>query len=263
MQQVSVLEYYLSKIYDSPASISVVLGKWKSGKTDFALRLAYDELYNRGLVKEVASNIKTNQIRYIDNFTDLSYWLFKDQHRKAFIYDEAIKSTPSRKAMSAINTKWLEYVPELSKARCHFIVITQEEDYTEKLFLHPTFVRAKWVKRDLTTVDLIVSGQKEIIRFKGIPKTTVPFDPYSIAIWKMESDYKEILAEDDDIRIVFDYADLTSDEIVDSKKYPFIHDRKDVTIHLKRGIRKIRDLLWKDMLKRSGGIASEEESTTT
>jgi formyltetrahydrofolate hydrolase len=259
--QLSNLDRALFKVYDSPASITVVTGKWKKGKTDFALRLAKDELYDRlGIIKEIGSNIETEcqEIRYINNFTDFEVWLFGDRNRKAFIYDEAIKSTPSRKAMSQINTKWLEYVPELSKGRCHLIVVTQEEDYTEKLFLHPTFVRAKWVKQDLKIADLIITGEPQIQRFYNIPKTTVPFDPYRIAIWKMESE-DLINIEDVDIKILWDYAQISSDEII--KKYPFLNTRKDVTIHLKRGIKKIQNLLY-SVMKRSGGNIPLEDYTT-
>jgi len=245
-------------VYDSPASITVVTGKWKKGKTDFALRLTKDELHDRlGIIKEIGSNIETGcqEIRYINNFTDFEIWLFGNRNRKAFIYDEAIKSTPSRKAMSQINTKWLEYVPELSKGRCHLIVVTQEEDYTEKLFLHPTFVRAKWVKQDLKIADLIITGEPQIHRFYNIPKTSVPFDPYRIATWKMESE--DLLhIEDDDIKIVWDYAKLSSNQIM--KKYTFLHSRNDVMIHVKKGITKIQNLL-SSIMKRSGGnIASKD-----
>jgi len=252
-QQVkSLLDRCLLQIYNTPASISVVSGKWKKGKTDFALRLAKDELKDRlGIIKLIGANIKTEseEIRYVDNFTDFELWLFGNKKRKMFLYDEAIKSTPSRRAMSQINTKWLEYVPELSKGRCHLVVITQEEAYTEKLFLHPTFVRAKWIKQDLKTVDLIISGKDQILRFHNIPRTTVKFDPYRIATWKMETE-NLMQIEDEDIQIVFDYANLSSDQIV--KKYPFLHTRRDVMLRMKRGIRKIQRL-FNSSVKRSGG----------
>ena len=252
-QQVkSLLDRCLLQIYNSPASISVVTGKWKKGKTDFALRLAKDELKDRlGIIKEIGTNIKTesDEIRYIDNFQDFEVWLFGNKKRKMFIYDEAIKSTPSRRAMSQINTKWLEYVPELSKGKCHLVVVTQEEAYTEKLFLHPTFVRAKWVKQNLKTVDLMMTGKDQILRFHNIPKTTVKFDPYRIATWKMEAE-NLLQVEDEDIQIMLDYAHLTSQQIID--KYPSLQHRTEVMRRVKKGIRKIEKLL-QVTSKRSGG----------
>ena len=262
-QQVkSLLDRCLLQIYNSPASISVVTGKWKKGKTDFALRLAKDELKDRlGVIKEIGTNIKTesDEIRYIDNFQDFEVWAFSNKKRKMLLYDEAIKSTPSRRAMSQLNTKWLEYVPELSKMKCHLVVITQEEAYTEKLFLHPTFIRAKWIKQDLKTVDLIISGKDQILRFHNIPKTTVKFDPYRIATWKMETE--NILAiEDEDIQIMLDYAHLTSQQIID--KYPSLQHRTEVMRRVKKGIRKVKRLLHV-MSKRSGGNISLEDVTET
>lgn len=221
----------------------MVSGKWKKGKTDFALRLAKDELKDRlGIIREIGANIKTEseEIRYVDNFTDFELWLFGNKKRKMFLYDEAIKSTPSRRAMSQINTKWLEYVPELSKGRCHLVVITQEEAYTEKLFLHPTFVRAKWIKQDLKTVDLIISGKDQILRFHNIPKTTVKFDPYRIAVWKLSKTTRRTI-EDRDIKIALEYADGESTWKLRDK---YNVDAKIITRSIRRGVKKLADFVF-------------------
>ena len=240
-ETLSLVDECLFKVYDSPASITVVMGKWKTGKTDFALRLAWDELKNRlGLIKHVASNVKTDVLTYIDNFDDLALWMFQNRDRKAFIYDEAVKSTPSRRAMSQINTKWLEFVPELSKGRCHLIVVTQEEDFTEKLFLHPTFVRARWVKLEKTVADLIISGDNEIFRFRNIPPTTVKFDPYAIAVWKLQNEQRRLDILDRDIKIALDYARMESHEV--KEKYGLRY-RSDLTRSVKLGILKMYEVL--------------------
>jgi len=255
-ETLSLVDECLFKVYDSPASITVVMGKWKTGKTDFALRLAWDELKNRlGLIKHVASNVKTDVLTYIDNFDDLALWMFQNRDRKAFIYDEAVKSTPSRRAMSQINTKWLEFVPELSKGRCHLIVVTQEEDFTEKLFLHPTFVRAKWVKLDKKVVDLIITGESEIYRFSEIPPTTVQFDPYAIATWKLESETQSFNIIDNDIKIALDYAKMGSREVM--AKYGLRY-RSDLTNAVKRGIAKLYNVV--ERVERKQTL---ENSTTT
>lgn len=253
---VSLLDSCLFKIYDTPASITVVRDKWKTGKTDFALRLTWDELKNRlSIIKHVASNVQTDKLQYINNFEDFELWLFQNRERKAFIYDEAVKSTPSRRAMSQINTKWLEFVPELSKGKCHLIVITQEEDYTEKLFLHPTFVRARWIKQEKTVVDLIISGEQEIHRFRDVPKTTVQFDPYAIATWKMESETQTFNIIDNDIKIALDYAKMESKEVMAKHGLRF---RSDLTSAVKRGINKLYDVAVRVERKQT-----QENTTTT
>ncbi|MEM3389412.1 MAG: hypothetical protein QXQ64_02395 [Candidatus Bathyarchaeia archaeon] len=222
---------------ESPSSVSVIQGKWKTGKTDFALFLCVDELRDRlGVIKEVATNIKTNgETVYINNFDDLEVWLFKNKDRKAFIFDEAIKSSPSRAAMSKINVRWLQYIPELSKARCHMFVITQEAQFTEKLFLHPTFVRAHWIKRDLKTVDLISPFYKHICRFNELPKTKVEFDPYSIAVWQLEAADQAVV--DNDIKIALEYARGERSHNI-MRKYGLRY-RSDLMIAIRRAIEKM------------------------
>jgi hypothetical protein len=247
-------ECLLRHYKDTPASVSVIQGKWKTGKTDFALFLCVDELQDRlGIVKEVATNIKTNgEAIFVNNFDDLEAWLFKNKERKAFIFDEAIKSSPSRAAMSKINVRWLQYIPELSKARCHMFVITQEAQYTEKLFLHPTFVRAHWIKRDLKTVDLISPLYKEICRFSEIPQTRVKFDPYAVATWHLEATSLEVV--DNDIKIALEYArGKRSHEIM--QKYGLRY-RSDLMLTIRRAIEKMYNVYM-----RRGGAEVTENTT--
>lgn len=220
--------------------MSVISGKWKTGKSDFALFLAVDELRDRlGVVEQVGSNIQTDDpsIAYINNFVDLETWLFKDRKRKVFIFDEALKAAPSRSAMSKLNVKWMQYVPELSKARTHLFVITQEEAYMEKLFIHPTFIRARWIKKALKTVDLISQlYHGEVCRFNDIPKSKVSFDPYCIATWQMEPTGEAAMV-DDDIRVAIEYANGgKTHEIME--KYGLKY-RCELTNAVKRALKKM------------------------
>jgi len=233
-------EECLTKLYrESPASISVISGKWKTGKTDFALFLAVDELQSRlGIVEEVGSNIHTDasKVAYINNFVDLETWLFRNKKKKVFVFDEALKAAPSRSAMSKLNVKWLEYIPELSKARTHLLIITQEESFMDQLFLHPTFVRARWIKRDLKTVDLISQLFDGVIRFNDVPKSTVSFDPYRIATWQMEPT-EEAAIVDDDIRVALEYANGGKTHLI-MQKYGLKY-RSDFTNAIKRALKKM------------------------
>lgn len=233
-------ECLLKHYKDTPASVSVISGKWKTGKSDFSLFLAVDELRDRlGVIKEVGSNIKTDDttIAYINNFVDLETWLFRNRDRKVFIFDEALKAAPSRSAMSKLNVKWMQFVPELSKARCHLFVITQEEAYMEKLFIHPTFIRARWVKRTLKVVDLISQlYHGEVCRFNDIPKSKVSFDPYCIATWQMEPT-REAVIIDDDVKIAIEYANGgKSHDIIE--KYGLKY-RCELTNAIRRALKKM------------------------
>ena len=254
-QATSPWESTLRKIYGGPASVTTIKGEWKTGKTDFALYLT-ERLKELGLINRAAANIQCfkdkdctvrsdEDITYIDNFAQLPPWLFTG-YRKAMLYDEAITSTPSRRSMSQLNTEWLKFIPELSKGRCHLIVITQEESFTEKVFFHPTFHMASWEKIALGRNHpqfrkMVRLRGKEFPKpfvFRSLPPTKIIFDPYRSATWKMAPDTVENL-NDDDLKICFDYANGVSyDQIV--KKYPFLHCRRDVRDRIRRGIKKLR-----------------------
>lgn len=246
-------ESVLRKIYGTPASVTVIDGKWKTGKTDLALHLR-EELERLTLISKAASNImcfkdknKTIQddetVLYIDNFLELQTWMFSG-YRKCFIYDEAIKSTPSRRAMSKLNTKWLEVIPELSKARMHLIVITQELKYTESSFLHPTFVRAIWHKISLPRhnsqfrkmVRLYSDMLQHVFIFKGIPPTKIIFDPYRSATFKIAPDKARFGELPLEMQVAFDYAEgLSTDKIVD--KYPTLQHRYEAVRLIRRALK--------------------------
>ncbi|MCJ7482263.1 MAG: hypothetical protein MUO31_04795 [Thermodesulfovibrionales bacterium] len=245
----------LRKIYGGPASVTTVSGPWKTGKTDFAIHLT-EELKRLGIIFVAGANVQCfkdnlcedpdeSQIKYIDNFVTLETWMFSG-NRKAFVYDEAITSTPSRRAMSGMNTEWLKIIPELSKGRMHLIVVTQEESITEKVFFNPTFHIASWEKIPVSPRSpqyrkmVRLKASKLIskpLKFKNLPPTKIIFDPFRSATWRMSPPEMDIM--DDDLKILFDYGNgVSTDTIV--LKYPQLKTRKDVTNHMRRGINKLK-----------------------
>jgi hypothetical protein len=254
----SAWESCLRKIYGGPASVTTVKGPWKTGKTDFAIHLT-EELKRLGLIYVAGANIQCfqddnceiqdeSQIKYVDNFGTLEGWMFSG-NRKAMLYDEAITSTPSRRAMSEMNTHWLKIIPELSKGRMHLIVITQEESITEKVFFHPTFHVASWEKIQLSKYNpqfrkmVKLRASKFIpkpIIFKNLPPTKIIFDPFRSATWAMSSKITDL--HDEDLMIAHDYGSgISYDEI--KTRYPFLHSRKVVADRIRRGIKKFEKLL--------------------
>lgn len=248
-------ESCLRKIYGGPASVTTVSGPWKTGKTDFAIHLT-EELKRLGLIYTVGANIQCfkdkgcedqddSQIKYIDNFVTLETWMFSG-NRKAFVYDEAITSTPSRRAMSGMNTEWLKIIPELSKGRMHLMVVTQEESITEKVFFNPTFHVASWEKIQLSSHNpqfrkmVKLRAPKLLSKpliFKNLPPTKIIFDPFRSATWRMAPQETDIM--DDDLKVLFDYGSgLSSEEII--KRYPFVHSRREVSSRMRRGIKKLK-----------------------
>ena len=227
-----------------------------------------EELKRLELISVAGSNIQCfkdkqctipddSEVEYIDNFIELDAWMFSGK-RKAFLYDEAIKSSPSKKAMSKLNTKWLEVIPELSKGRMQLIVITQELQYTEKTFLHPTFVRGIWHKIELPKrhpqyrkmVRLYSVLLPEVYIFKNIPAAKIIFDPYRSATFKLLPDTAKFENLSLELQVAYDYAKgMSTDDIVEKYK-PEIRDRTQATRELRKGIKVLVEKLQVASLKR-------------
>lgn len=205
----------LRAVFDLPASLVLIIGDWKVGKTDFSLYLA-EILLKMKIIHKVGTNIwieksKPNssnlesKFRYIDNIPDLKRFLFGDRFSKLFIYDEVVTSTPKRRAMSKINVEWVKIIPELSKGRAKLIAITQEQNYMDSIFNNPVFLRGIFYK---------VSKKKAILRshlmrlprleIKPIPRTRLEFDPYRIAVMRPEKDIIFDFKKDDE-SMVWEY----------------------------------------------------------
>lgn len=221
----SLYHKVLNSIYDTPAGVTIIRGRWKTGKTDFALML-YEHLRKTGLVNKGAGNVQlfedpecntpsTKDMEYIDNFAMLKAWMFKDTHRKLFIYDEAMKNAPSKKAMTILNSEWQRVIPELSKGKVQLFAITQEESMTEKIFGHPTFCVARWEKIDVShknpqyrkMVKVSSKGLKDKLFFRNITPTSLYFNPYRSAEWTMEPKNLNIKDLSIDLQIAFAYAE--------------------------------------------------------
>lgn len=262
----NVFRSWLKRIYGTPASVTVIEGAWKTGKTDFALFLA-ERLKEYGVINRIASNVQCfktkrrketddSRVLYIDNFVEQRMWMFT-RYRKVFIYDEAIKSSPSRRAMSRMNTEWQKVVPELSKGRMHLIVITQLEEITEKTFLHRVFKRAHWKKVQLAKthsqfrkmVKLRSVYSPYTITFRSLPPTSIPFDPYRSATWKMEPDIDALSGIPFEIQILFEFCDGTSSDAL-VKKYEQFRYRYEVLRTVRKGGQMLKDKYQVSSVKR-------------
>lgn len=279
-------DFALKKIYgDTPASITIVSGPWKTGKTNTALHIAVDELKNRlRLIKHVGSNIQcfeddectipsNKDSEYIDNFDMLNVFLRRGG-KKAFIYDEALKNSPSKRAMTALNAGWSKIIPELSKGGdksnpggCHLFVITQEDSLTEKTFQHPTFKTASFEKIDLPksnpqhlkVVKLKSKLLRETIVFKDLPAAQVNYNPYLAASWSLSPTGLSVSNLSKEFKVALKYAEgKSSNQILDEMKGE-VTDRMDVT----RSIRKVLKLTLKDYMLNQSAADSAAQNLTT
>jgi len=194
----------LKKIFGIPTMVLIV-GDWKTGKTDFALLIA-ERLLELGIVKKVASNIETAdpRIEFISSLDRLRYWLYADKTRKLYILDEAGVHFPRRTPMKEKNVQAIQLLPEISKAHARLIVVTQDPDTVDSQFLNPTWLKALIVKDSLKNARLISDMFETVITLKDIPKTTIKYDPYAIApftlheplkvpAWVMKDEHYKIL----------------------------------------------------------------------
>lgn len=205
----------LKRTYGLPASITCVAGKWKTGKTDFSLFLT--EMNEQlGLIRKFSSNIETDgsEIEFINDFQSLDYWLASSSYRKMYLYDEVIESTQRRRAMSRVNTEWVKRIPQLSKGRCHLVIITQELNLTESVFLNWTFLRGIWTKEQRKIVRFYNRQLSRNFRWRNLPKTSIGFDPYLPASFHLERAEMAYSKLPYYIRVCYDYGNkLTMEQI--------------------------------------------------
>ena len=250
----------LNTIYDVPAGVTIIKGRWKTGKTDFALKL-YEELKTLELVHEAAGNVQlfedrecntasNKDLQYIDNFMMLKGWMFRNLHRKLFVYDEAMKNAPSKKAMTQLNSEWQRVIPELSKGKVHLIAITQEESMTEKIFGHPTFCISRWTKIALAPrhpqyrkrVKVSSKGLMRSYEFSNLNRTALHFNPYRSADWTMEPAEIETGNLPLELQIAKAYADgLSTVQICE--KFDMGVDRTAVTRELRKALKALFRML--------------------
>jgi 5'(3')-deoxyribonucleotidase len=178
-------EALLRKLFSDPAVIVVCSAKgsktWKTGKTDFALKLVEDAV-SLGLVEEVATNIDTfGDYEYVNNLEDLKFWLHRNALHKVFILDEGNTHLGSRRAMTNKSVSILEVFPEISKARAVVIVVCQDRDILDSDLRKRQWVKAVFEKINKKMAKVISPLLNEVQVLKHIPQTTIKFDPYLIA----------------------------------------------------------------------------------
>lgn len=202
------MTWVLNKTYGSPASITLVSGDWKTGKTDFALLLT-QMTKQLGLINNFASNIETSNsyVEFVQDFSHFDLWLYSNRNRKMYLYDETVESSPRRSAMSALNIGWVRRIPQLSKGKCHLVAITQEVNLGDSIFVNPIFLRGHWRKQSKTNVTFYGRSLNRNIRFRDIPPCSISFDPYRIAHFSLEDESVSIRLQPRPLQVMSMYAD--------------------------------------------------------
>ena len=199
-------------MFGLPASLVLIIGDWKTGKTDFALLIA-ERLLEIGLIKEVASNIKTSdpRIKFVADLPSLREWLFYSDRRKTklYIFDEAGSHLHRRRSMSRKNIAFVKILPEISKARAKMIAIMQNPESIDKELLSPVWCKGLIIKENKYRAKFISEffPEEKEVEFFPVPRTTIPFDPYDIADFSLTRP-KQIPAtiKDEDLKILWEWS---------------------------------------------------------
>lgn len=180
-------------------------GKWKLGKTDFALYIA-ETLQKIKLINKVASNIDTQNVYpQITDLVTLKSWLYETKFLKLYILDEANLHLQKRRWMTSKNVGLIKLLPEISKAHARMIIVAQEIFEIDNILTNPTWVRGIFIKEKLKKTRVISSLLPHEFVFHNVPKTTVPFDPYSMAPLTENPDITNIF-KDKDYNTMFEWA---------------------------------------------------------
>jgi hypothetical protein len=183
----------------------VIGGAWKTGKTDFSLKISED-LAILGLIHETASNIETYEhYPLISDLLSLKQWLYKDNRRKLYIFDEASEHLDSRRAMSTKNVGFMNMIPQISKAHAKMIVVGHQLARVDKTLLDDTYCRGVFIKTNLKSVRLISHLLNHPYTFHNLNPTTVRFDPYAIAPFT-EKSLGTFLFKDEDKQLLWEWA---------------------------------------------------------
>lgn len=178
------LKSILFRLFRGP-SIVVIGGGWKTGKTDFALRIS-ELLMAYGIVTKTASNIDT--LGFYDQLTDalsLKNWLYGSVARKLYIFDEASEHLPNTRGMSGKSVSFKGIIPQVSKAHARMIVIGHDIKKVDSEIYNDTWCRALILKplNPYRYKPAIIYSKLLPRPFKltEIQPTKIKFDPYSLA----------------------------------------------------------------------------------
>jgi hypothetical protein len=184
LHQTPSYQQILTKLFDRP-SIVIIGGTWKTGKTDFGLKMSEDCLA-LDLVSEVASNIDTQgHYPQLSDLVSTKQWLYQNSKRKLYIFDEASEHLPNTRTMCGKSVGIKSLIPQISKAHGRMIVIGHNISKVDKEVYDKTWCRGLIMKPCIPykyTPAIIYSDFfPRPLRINQISPTKIKFDPYTLA----------------------------------------------------------------------------------
>jgi len=178
--------YEILKVLMRDPCLILMIGDWRTGKTDASLLMGY--LCKKwGFIDKIGANIFTfnnSLVDYIISMGGLKRWLHYDRLTKLYVFDEALSRLHQRKAMSKENTAMISIIAELSKAHGRMIFCSQTMD-VESTLKNEAFLRAIFYKVS-KTVMTVRSSLFKPLTLTGIPKSPIRFDPDRVAEFSLK-----------------------------------------------------------------------------
>jgi len=198
----------LTKLFNKP-SIVIIGGSWKTGKTDFGLKISEDCM-NLDLISECASNIDTEDFYpQLTNLVDVKQWLYRNKARKLYIFDEASEHLPNTRGMSGKSVGIKSLIPQISKAHGRMIVIGHNINKVDKEVYDKTWCRGL-IMKPLTPycykpAILYSDFFPRPLKISEISPTKIKFDPYSLAPFT-EKPENGVFLKDADKQLLLNWA---------------------------------------------------------
>lgn len=180
MDQAQAFYAMLELLFRNPCLL-LVLGDWRTGKTDTSLLIMHLAV-KWGLIDKIASNIYTYDnpaVKYVISMGGLRRWMHHDSLTKGFIFDEGLTHLPARRAMSTKNVDMNAFIAELSKGHGRMIFCAQT-DKVESTLKDSAFLRAVFYKKS-KKVMTCHSKLFESMMFTGLPRSPIKFDKDRLA----------------------------------------------------------------------------------
>jgi hypothetical protein len=214
----------LRVLFNVPGVV-LIGGAGKSGKTDFALKISEDlqkiYSYHQNLDRpkpeylitskeNVSTNIDTfGYYQQISDLISIKQWLYSNNHRKLYIFDEATEYLTNKRTMSSQNVGFMRLLPQVTKAHARMIVIGHNLLRVDKDLLDEAWCKGVFIKTELKNAQLISNLFPKPFDFHDIKRTSVKFDPYAIAPFT-ERPVGQVYFKDADLDLLWKWANGTN-----------------------------------------------------
>ena len=182
-------EKIICNLFKYPAPIVFIIGRYDFGKTDFSLRIS-ETLLKNNVVHKVGTNIKVKDnpsFHYITNVPRLKRWLGQDRSKKLFILDEAGIHVDTRNPMGRINREIRHLGFIIRKFRGKLIFVSQRAKDIETTFRDTDIWLATFRKLSKKRALLYSNVHVVPIVIEDIPRTTIKYDTYDVALFGSEA----------------------------------------------------------------------------